>query len=377
MIYFDNAATTLKKPDAVKTALIGAMEELGNAGRGGHRATISASRTIYEAREALARLINAEDPSRIAFTSNATEALNTAINGLFLPGDHVITTACEHNSVLRPLYALASENISVSIVSADSRGVMRYEEFEKSIRNNTKAIVVTHASNVTGNVTDLAFIASVARKHGLLLIVDAAQSGGILDIDVEKMRIDILCFTGHKGLFGPQGTGGIYVRKGLSLRPLKVGGSGFMSFSKEHPKDMPSSLEAGTLNAHGIAGLKAGVEYVLEISPEKIRQKEGSLSERFIQGIKDLPGVIIYGDQTQRERVGIVSINISGEDSALLSDYLMQEYDIATRSGAHCAPLMHESLGTKDQGTCRFSFSYFNTAEEVDVAIHAIQNFIR
>ena len=257
MIYLDNAATTMKKPSQVLDAVIEAFQNMGNAGRGAHRATINASRMIYETRELLANLFGSEKPERFAFTSNATEALNIAIHGLLKPGDHVITTVCEHNSVLRPLYKMYGIEIGFLPLKGDTmeekaQAILDYSKLEDLYQPNTKAVIVTHASNLTGNITDLREIKSFVKKHNLLLIVDAAQTAGILPIDVEKMGIDILCFSGHKGLMGPQGTGGIYVREGIELAPFIVGGSGIQSYSKEHPKQMPTALEAGTLNAHGI-----------------------------------------------------------------------------------------------------------------------------
>ena len=259
MIYLDNAATTLYKPPEVGQAMLDALQTAGNPGRGAHAPTLHASRIVYETREALAQLFHAEGPACIAFASNATQALNTAINGLFDPGDHVITTVCEHNSVLRPLYRLQRQGVEVSFVDVDANGVLRYAQFEQLLRPNTRGIVVTGASNVTGNRTDLAFVSAFAKKHGLLFLVDAAQTAGAMPVDVQALGIDVLCFTGHKALMGPQGTGGLYVRPGLQVAPLVVGGSGVHSFDERHPTEMPTALEAGTLNVPGIAGLGAGV----------------------------------------------------------------------------------------------------------------------
>ena len=264
MIYLDNAATTIHKPEGVAQAMVQALSSLGNSGRGAHEATLDASRIIYGTREKLARLFGIKDPMRIAFTCNATESLNIAINGLFEKGDHVITTMCEHNSVLRPLYRLEENGVELSILPADSKGVPMYGELERLIQQNTRAIVITHASNLSGNVTDLGRVSAITQKYKLLLVVDASQSAGCIPIDVEKMGIDVLCFTGHKGLMGPQGTGGIYVREGLEIRPLKVGGSGVHSYDREHPKEMPTALEAGTLNGTGIAGLFSSLDFILD-----------------------------------------------------------------------------------------------------------------
>ncbi len=376
MIYLDNAATTIHKPEGVAQAMVQALSSLGNSGRGAHEATLDASRIIYGTREKLARLFGIKDPMRIAFTCNATESLNIAINGLFEKGDHVITTMCEHNSVLRPLYRLEENGVELSILPADSKGVPMYGELERLIQQNTRAIVITHASNLSGNVTDLGRVSAITQKYKLLLVVDASQSAGCIPIDVEKMGIDVLCFTGHKGLMGPQGTGGIYVREGLEIRPLKVGGSGVHSYDREHPKEMPTALEAGTLNGTGIAGLFSSLDFILDTGVETIHKKELKLAKRFFDGIKDLPEVTVYGDWQNSERTAIVSVNLGTEESGQVSDWLWEDYGIAVRAGAHCAPLMHKALGTEKQGAVRFSFSYFNTEEEVDTAIQALKEIL-
>lgn len=373
MIYMDSSATSFLKPPQVAEAVCRAFQTIGNAGRGAHAATLGASRMIYDTREKLAGLFHIADPSRICFTCNATEALNIAIHGLIHEGDHVITTACEHNSVLRPLYVKEEEGASLSVLPADGKGRIDYDRLGASRRGETKAVVVTHASNLTGNVTELSRISAFTRKYGLLLIVDASQTAGALPIDVGEMGIDVLCFTGHKGLMGPQGTGGIYVREGLSLDPLKVGGSGVHSFDRAHPSDMPTALEAGTLNGHGIAGLNAALDFINETGVDAIHKKEDVLARRFIKGIEDIPQVILYGDLAAACRAPIVSLNIGEMDPAAVSDILWEDYGICVRAGAHCAPLMHQALGTAGQGAVRFSFSYFNTEGEVDTAIKAIQ----
>ncbi len=378
MIYFDNAATTLQKPDCVKEAIIKALDQMGNSGRGVHEASLYAGRTIYRARESLARLLGAGEPEQVVFTANATESLNLAISGLLEPGDHVITTAWEHNSVLRPLYRQTGVELSVLPVRSGTgeerrQGLLDWKRLEETVKINTKALILAHASNLTGNVTDLDRAAAFAKAHGLLLIVDAAQTAGSVPLDMEHMGIDVLCFTGHKGLYGPQGTGGLCVRPGLRLRPLKVGGSGVHSFDREHPKEMPEALEAGTLNGHGIAGLGAATEWLLETGVEKIHAKERLLLERFVRGVEATESVTLYGDPDLSHRTGIQSLNIRDYDSAQVCDWLYEDYGIAVRGGAHCAPLMHEALGTREQGAVRFSFSYFNTEAEVDRAIEAVR----
>ena len=372
MIYLDSSATSFLKPPQVAEAVFRSFNTIGNAGRGAHAPTLNASRLIYDTREKLAALFGTPDPSRIAFTCNATEALNIAIHGAIHPGEHVITTACEHNSVLRPLYLKEKEGTELTIIPADQKGRIRYDLLESSVKSNTSAIVLTHASNLSGNVTDLAFVSNFAKKHGLLLIVDASQTAGSLPINVVKMGIDILCFTGHKGLFGPQGTGGLYVREGLTLSPLKSGGSGVHSFDRHHPTDMPTALEAGTLNGHGIAGLNAGLDYIQSTGVENIHNKEISLARRFLAGITDIPDLKIYGDMDAPLRAPIISLNIGNMSSASVSDILWEDYEICVRAGAHCAPLMHKTFGTEKQGAVRFSFSCFNTEAEIDMAIRAM-----
>lgn len=372
MIYLDSSATSFLKPPQVAEAVFRSFNTIGNASRGAHAPTLNASRLIYDTREKLAALFGTPDPSRIAFTCNATEALNIAIHGAIHPGEHVITTACEHNSVLRPLYLKEKEGTELTIIPADKKGHIRYDLLESSVKSNTSAIVLTHASNLSGNVTDLAFVANFAKKHGLLLIVDASQTAGSLPINVVKMGIDILCFTGHKGLFGPQGTGGLYVREGLTLSPLKSGGSGIHSFDRQHPTDMPTALEAGTLNGHGIAGLNAGLDYILSTGVKNIHAKEISLSRRFVNGISDISDLKLYGDIDAPLRTPIISLNIGNMSSASVSDILWEDYEICVRAGAHCAPLMHKTFGTEKQGAVRFSFSCFNTEAEIDTAIQAM-----
>ena len=372
MIYLDNAATTMKKPQCVIDAVVAAMSHMGNAGRGATSAALDASRVIYDTREKLSDLFNLQNPSRVAFTSNSTESLNTAIKGILSSGDHAITTFLEHNSVLRPLYDLQSKGMELSIVDCDENGNIDYNDFEKLIKENTKAIVCTHASNLVGNVLDVKKIGSIAKKHNLIFIVDASQSAGVFEIDMQDMNIDILCFTGHKGLLGPQGTGGICVREGIDVRPLKVGGSGVNTFSKEQPVEMPTHLEAGTLNGHALAGLNAALDYLKEEGIDNIQKREEELMFRFYNGIKDIKDIKIFGN-FENKRAAIVTFNVGDIDSAAFSDELSFAYDISTRAGAHCAPLMHKAMNTVEQGAVRFSFSHYNTEEEIDTAIKAVK----
>ncbi len=373
MIYLDNAATTMHKPQEVIDAVVTAMGSMGNAGRGAHAASLGASRTVFETRERLANFFHAENPKQIVFTGNSTESLNIALKGTLNPGDHVISTVLEHNSVLRPLYALEEQGVEVTLLNSNLQGMIDYDDFEKAVKDNTRMIVCTHGSNLTGNLLDIKRIGKIAKKHGLLFVVDASQTAGVFPIDVQEMQIDILCFTGHKGLLGPQGTGGMYVREGLVVRPLKVGGSGVQTYNKKHPAEMPTALEAGTLNGHGIAGLDAAIGYLEKEGIDNIRAREQELMWKFYNGVKDIPSVKVYGDFSGAERCAVVSLNIGEYDSSEVSDELLMTYGISTRAGGHCAPLMHEALGTVEQGAVRFSFSHYNTDEEVETAIRAVK----
>lgn len=373
MIYFDNAATTLYKPQEVMDAVLTSMKSSGNAGRGVNEASLSASRVIYQARETLCDLFNGEDPRQIVFTMNSTHSLNMAMKGLLRTGDHVITTVLEHNSVLRPLYELEQEGIELTILPCDALGRIEYEGIPKEIKKNTKAIVTTHGSNLTGNLLDIHRIGGIAREYGITYIVDASQTAGVYPIDVKASNIDILCFTGHKGLLGPQGTGGMYVRGGLRLKPLLSGGTGVQTFSKEQPAEMPTHLEAGTLNGHGIAGLLAGVEYINKKGMSLIREKEMLLMKRFYEGIKEIEGITFYGDYDTEIRCPIVTFNYKDYDSGEVADELLERYGVVLRAGGHCAPLMHESFGTVEQGALRFSFSHMNEIEEVDKVIQGLK----
>lgn len=377
MIYLDNAATTMHKPKEVIDAVVCAMSSMGNAGRGANEASLSASRIIYDTREKLCRFFHGENPRQIVFTNNSTESLNIAIKGLLNPGDHVITTMLEHNSVLRPLYEMKEKGVELTIIESDKNGRFRLEDMEAAIRPNTKMIVCTNGSNLTGNYVPLKPVGELAKKHDILFVVDASQTAGVFPIDVQDMMIDVLCFTGHKGLLGPQGTGGMYVKEEIKIRPLKTGGSGVQTYSKTHPAEMPTALEAGTLNGHGIAGLHAAMSYLEETGVDHIRAREQELMWRFYEGVKDIPEITIYGDFSTKERCAIVTLNIGDYDSSEVSDALLTEYSISTRPGGHCAPLMHEALGTVEQGAVRFSFSHYNTEEEVDTAIEAVRELAK
>lgn len=373
MIYLDNAATTMRKPQEVIDAVMLAMGSMGNAGRGVNDASLSASRLIYDTRERLCRMFGGTDPRQVVFTCNSTESLNIAIRGLLNPGDHVITTMLEHNSVLRPLYDLETKGTSLTIIESGRSGNFDIEDMKRAVRPETKMIVCTNGSNLTGNYVELKPIGEFARERRILFVVDASQTAGVFPINVEEMKIDVLCFTGHKGLLGPQGTGGMYVREGVNIRPLKAGGTGVQTYSKSQPVQMPTALEAGTLNGHGIAGLHAALGYIEEHGIGAIRKREQELMRRFYEGVKDIENVTVYGDFDTMDRCAIVTLNIGDYDSSEVSDELLTGYGISTRSGGHCAPLMHKALGTVEQGAVRFSFSHYNTDEEVDAAVKAVR----
>lgn len=374
MIYLDNAATTLHKPPQVAEAVLHAMTTMGNAARGAHSGALEASRTVFGTREKLARLFTCQRADHVVFTANSTEALNIAISGLIHKGDHVISTDCEHNSVLRPLYRLEEERgVALDFVPADRRGLVDYADFERLMRPDTRAVVCTHCSNLTGNILDIGRIAGIAHSRGALLIVDASQTAGTVPIDMQALGVDVLCFTGHKGLMGPQGTGGLCIRPDVEIDPWKVGGSGVHSYDRHQPKEYPTRLEAGTLNSHGIAGLSAALDVILERGVADIQRAEHALMQRFYDGVRGISGVTVYGDFSAPERGAIVALNIRDYDSSAVSDELAVTYGIATRPGAHCAPRMHAALGTTEQGAVRFSFSCYNTEQEVDAAIAAVR----
>ena len=374
MIYLDNAATTMHKPQTVIDAVTQAMCSLGNAGRGATSGALDGARTIHACRAKLARLLGCPRADHVCFTPNSTAALNTVICGVVRPGDHVVTTVLEHNSVLRPLNRLATEQgVTVEHAGCDANGALDYDELERLVAPGTRAVVVTHASNVTGNAVDIARVAAIAHAAGALVIVDASQSAGTAKIDMDAMGLDVVCFTGHKGLMGPQGTGGLAVAEGIDVAPWAMGGTGVHSFDELQPLEWPTRLEAGTLNGHGIAGLSAGLDFIeAQGGVEAIAAHERALADRFLAGVREIAGIKLYGAFDQPTRSAIVSLNVGDIDSAEISDALMQGWGIATRPGAHCAPLMHRALGTERQGVVRFSFGYFNTTEEVDTAIDAL-----
>lgn len=375
MIYLDNAATSLHKPPQVVDAVMDALQHAGNAGRGATEGSLDAARILQGCRKKLAELFNCPAEDHVCFAPNATAALNTAINGLVNEGDHVVTTVMEHNSALRPLNRLAQERgVQLEHAGADANGALDYGDLAAKITPQTKLVLATHASNVTGNANDLARIAELAHAAGAVFVADASQTAGCMEIDMQKLGIDVLCFTGHKGLMGPQGTGGLAVMPGIELRPYSVGGTGVHSFDELQPSDWPTRLEAGTQNAHGIAGLSAAIDFINhKYGPDAIGRHERAHMWYFYEEVRHIPGITLYGDFKQEKRAAIIALNVGNMDSAEVSDQLSQVWGIATRPGAHCAPLMHKALGTEKQGVVRFSFGYFNTRDEVDVVIDALK----
>lgn len=375
MIYLDSAATSYYRPPQVADAVADAIRYMGNSSRGAYEAALNTSRVIYQTRCLLDELFHGEGPEQTVFTMNSTESLNIALKGLISPGDRVITTVLEHNSVLRPLYELENQGVQLDIIDCDEDGVLDYEAMRRAILQGARLVVCTHASNLTGNLTDIGRIGRWCREQGVLFVVDASQTAGIFPINMQTDNIDVLCFTGHKSLMGPQGTGGLCVRKGIKIHPLLSGGSGIWTYSKSHPKEMPTALEAGTMNGHGIAGLRAALLYLKEQGAESLRKKEQELAWNFYVEAGKVPGIRFYGDFSDRNRAPIVTLNLGDEDSGAVSDYLSTEFEIYTRSGGHCAPLLHQRFKTVEQGSVRFSFSHYNTPEDVDAAVKGLKEY--
>lgn len=374
MIYFDNGATSFPKPKLVYDEIFSAMTEYGaNPGRSGHEMAMKTNRKIYKARRSLAKLFNIKNPMDIVLTFNCTSALNLGIKGFLKEGDHVITTSMEHNSVLRPIVYLEKKGITNTIVMADSYGRVDPEDIRKAIRPETRLIVSTHMSNLTGTIIDIEEIGKIALENNIKFLVDGAQSAGAFDIDVEKMNIDMLAFPGHKSLLGPQGTGGLYIREGIVLEEIYQGGTGSLSDTLIQPDILPDKYESGTPNGPGLIGLGAGVEYILSQGIENIRKKEMELTKYFIEEIDKIENIRIYGPKDISERGPVVPINLTNKDSSELAFILDDKYNIGVRPGLHCAPMAHKTIGTFETGAVRFSFGYENTFEELDLAIRALR----
>lgn len=383
MVYLNCAATSLQRPPCVAEAVVAAINSFGSGSRGYGEGELDAARAVLGARRGLATLFNAPDPSRVVFTANVTEALNLALWGTVRPGDRVVATAWDHNSVLRPLYRLEREQgVDLALVPADEQGRLDYDELERLVTPGTRVVVLSHVSNLTGNVADVARVAKVAHDMGALLLVDAAQSAGALPIDVQELGVDLLAFTGHKALLGPTGTGGLVVAPGVDVEPVLTGGTGVHSYDPGQPDAYPEHLEAGTLNNHGIAGLGAAVGWLLDRGVENVHAHDLALVRRFVAGAREIPGVSLYGDfpddlalldGERADHGAVVTLNLAGWESSELADALAEDHDIAVRAGAHCAPRMHEALGTDETGAVRFSFGAFTTEDEVDQALAALR----
>lgn len=382
MIYFDNAATSWPKPECVTEAMRHFMTSVGaNPGRSGHRLSVEAGRVVYSAREAVARLFNLQDPMRVVFGLNATDALNLGMRGVLRKGDHVVTTSMEHNSVSRPLRDIQGEGVEVTFVQCSREGFLDPGGVQEAIKSNTRLIVVNHASNVVGSLAPAREVGAIARESGILFMVDAAQTAGCVPIDVGRDNIDLLAFTGHKGLLGPQGTGGLAIGDDVDvgrLRRVRAGGTGSRSELDVHPEFLPDKYESGTLNAVGLAGLAAGVEFVLERGVDEIREHELALTHRFLDRARDdVEGIIVYGGLDEKRQTSCVSFNIEGCSQSDIGLYLDDEHGIMCRVGLHCAPLAHRTIGTFPDGTVRFGMGCFNTLEEVDLAIEALGELVR
>jgi len=370
MIYFDNSATTLIKPPEVSEAVSYAINNFGNAGRSFYDPVITANREIYKTRAEIANLIGLDDPLAVAFTSSATESLNLVIGGLIGASDSVISTVTEHNSVLRPLYLTGCD---ISFMDCDENGCLDIESFEKLLKPATRFLVCTHGSNVTGNLTPARRLYELCKVHNITMILDISQTFGSSEVNINMA--DIFCFTGHKALFGPQGTGGIIAGGGQEFRIVKTGGAGVNSFDRFQTSEMPDIFETGTPNCHGIYGLQKGVSFINKTGIEAIEKKEAELLRTFIDGIS-CGSVRFYGDVSTENRLPVISISIEGMTSSEFAERLWSDYGIATRAGSHCAPLLHKKFGTVDTGMVRFSFSYFNTIDEVKICTQAIKEIL-
>ena len=371
MIYFDNAASSLKKPKEVIEAVNDCLlNYCANPGRSGHKPALKAGRAVYDARVALAEFFHIDDPFQVVFTSGATESLNLAIKGSLKKGDHAITTSMEHNSIYRPLSRLKGDGIEFSIIECSGEGLVDAADIESAIKPGTKMVICTHASNVTGTIMPIEKIGEICRKHGILFLVDASQSAGVLDIDVNNMNIDLLAVPGHKGLMGMQGAGFLYIGERADVTQLMEGGTGSSSEQIVQPSMIPDKYESGTLNLPGIVAVNAGVSFIKAVGLHKIREHEKKLTQMFLEGLKGINGVTVYGHK--EPSTAVVSMNLDNTSSSELAFILDDEFDICTRAGLHCAPLAHKTIGTLESAAVRFSFGYFNTEDEISKCIEAI-----
>lgn len=379
-IYLDHAATSRRKPALVKKEMLNYFDNIGcSPGRGGYQCSLDASRLVLEARLAVCQLFNYDNPDGVVFTYNITHGLNMIIQGYLTQGDHVITSSMEHNAVVRPLNHLKNKGlIDVDYISANTLGVLDPKAIENAVKDNTKMIILNHASNVTGTLLPIEEVSKIAKKHGITFVVDSAQTAGSHIIDLKKINIDILAFTGHKGLFGPTGTGGLIIREELTeqIDSLYQGGTGSISEKDYQPDFLPDKFESGTTNTLGIVGLKAGINYILDVGVDRIHEQKNKLTKRFIDGLQTIEKVKLYSPGDVNQQTSTVSIGVEGYDLGELSFRLDDEFNIMTRSGLHCAPYAHKTIGTYPEGTLRFSIGFFNTEEEIDQALAALRNLI-
>jgi len=376
-IYLDNAATTFPKPEQVYRAMDRALREIGvGPGRGSYSRGLDATRLVFEARENIARFFGVGDSSRIVFTHSATESLNLAVNGLLRPGDHVVSTTMEHNSLVRPLHRLAEKGVEITWVEADRTGLVDCGAIAAALRPNTRLLAMSHCSNVTGTIQPVAEAAGLAGRAGALVLVDAAQSAGLLEIDVRGMGIDLLAVPGHKGLYGPPGTGILYVAEGIELLPLLVGGTGGQSAGPGQPSDLPEGLESGTPNTPGIAGLGAGIDFVRETGLSSLRIRECRQVGALLEGLAGIPGITIHGPRTAGERCSVISFTVAGFDPAVIGFRLDREHDVSVRTGLQCAFSAHRAIGTWPEGTVRVSPGYFNTDDDIEAFLRALREIV-
>lgn len=377
-IYLDNAATSYPKPDVVIDKMVDFMKNIGaSAGRGAYKSAIEADRLIFNCRSNICKLFNGKDPANVIFTYNITESLNLVINGILKEGDHVITSSIEHNAVWRPLKTLERDRgIEISTVPCDEHGITKAEDVEKLIKNNTKLIVFTHASNILGTIQPIKEIGAIARKHKITFLVDGAQTAGAYPIDIEEDNIDILAFTGHKSLLGPTGTGGLLINCDENINPLKSGGTGGDSRNPYQPDNFPNKLEAGTPNVVGIVGLGEAINYINNIGVEKIREKEDETTAYALNKLKEIPGIKIYGPKDAKRIVGVIAFNIEGISGEEIAFRLDQEYNIMIRVGFHCAPTAHNVMGTYEIGAMRIGIGYFNEKKDIDMLIKALKEIV-
>ncbi len=375
-LYLDNAATSWPKPPGVARAMQRFLDEVGaNPGRSGHRMSIDAARIVYATREAVAALFGSPDPLRVVFGLNITDAINLALHGLLRPGDHVVTTSMEHNALMRPLQDLRTIGVKFTRVACRADGTLEPEQIEKAIQKYTRLIAINHASNVCGTILPVGEVGEIARRHDLLYLVDSAQSAGVLPLDMQAQQIDLLAFTGHKSLYGPMGTGGLVIGERVNpgaLHPLRQGGTGSRSEHEIQPLFLPDRFESGTANAVGLAGLLAALEWLQAQGVERIRAHELALCAALMAGLRQIPGVKLYGSQDAARQTAVVAFNIQGMQPSATGLRLDEEYGVLCRVGLHCAPAAHRTLGTLPGGCVRFGLGAFNTMEDIDLALHTV-----